>query len=244
MQSFQIGGVRGPLVASFAALITRLARRDAFARVTKVVTIRLVFAGKPIIGIAGGIGSGKSYVARLFGELGCLVISSDEQVAEVYRDPVVRDVLKKWWGEGVVKADGEIDKRFIASKVFADPAERRKLEELLHPLVATARRRAMEQAKGDTVAFVWDTPLLFETGLNKECDVVVFVDAPLPVRLKRVLESRRWDEAELARRENSQWALDKKAAISDYVISNTADAGFARKQVQELLPRILAKTPS
>ena len=201
-----------------------------------------MFAGKPIIGIAGGIGSGKSFVASLFGELGCMVISSDSQVAEAYRDPIVKDVLKKWWGEGVVKADGQVDKRFIGAKVFADPAERRRLEELLHPIVAAARQRAMEGAGEDVKAFVWDTPLLFETGLNKQCDVVVFVDAPPAVRIKRLAENRRWDEAELARREKSQWPLDKKAAISDYVISNTADAGSAREQVKDLLPRILAQT--
>ena len=201
-----------------------------------------MFAGKPIIGIAGGIGSGKSFIASLFGELGCIVISSDQQVAEAYRDPIVKDVLKKWWGEGVLKADGQVDKRFIGAKVFADPAERRRLEELLHPIVATARQRAMESAGAEVKAFVWDTPLLFETGLNKQCDVVVFVDAPPAVRMKRLAENRRWDEAELARREKSQWPLDKKAAISDYVISNTADAGSAREQVKDLLPRILAKT--
>ena len=203
-----------------------------------------MFAGKPIIGIAGGIGSGKSFVASLFGEIGCLVISSDNQVAAAYRAEDIKQTLRGWWGDEVIKADGEVDKRFIAAKVFNSPDERRRLEGLIHPRVHEMRRREMEAAAGDSSvkAFIWDTPLLFETGLNKECDAVVFVDSPLPLRLERVSQKRAWDEAELLRREKSQHPLDSKREISDYVVSNTADAGFARRQVQDVLSRILAKT--
>ena len=203
-----------------------------------------MFAGKPIIGIAGGIGSGKSFVASLFGELGCLVISSDKQVAAAYRSDDIKQTLRQWWGDQVIKPDGEVDKRFIAAKVFNSPGERRRLEGLIHPRVHEMRRREMEAAADDpsAKAFIWDTPLLFETGLNKECDAVVFVDAPLPLRLERVRQKRAWDEAELLRREKSQHPLDRKREISDYVVSNTADAAFARRQVQDVLSRILAKT--
>jgi dephospho-CoA kinase len=201
-----------------------------------------VYAHKPVIGIAGGIGSGKSFVAKLFGDEGCLVISSDDQVTDAYRDPAVRQTLRDWWGDEVLRPDGEINRRLIGAKVFADPAERSRLEQLLHPRVNAARERAMSAAAADphVRAFIWDTPLLFETSLNHLCDAVVFVDAPPEQRLARVQENRRWDEAELARRENSQWGLDTKREISDYVITNTADAGFARSQVRDVLSRILA----
>ena len=95
-----------------------------------------------------------------------------------------------------------------------------------------------------TIAFVWDTPLLFEVGLQNQCDAVVFVDAPLQVRLDRVCRTRRWDEAELLRRENLQWPLDKKREISDYIIRNTADAEEARSQVRTVLSRILERAPN
>jgi dephospho-CoA kinase len=94
--------------------------------------------------------------------------------------------------------------------------------------------------------YVWDTPLLFETELNKLCDAVVFVDTPVELRLKRV-HVRGWDADELARRENSQMPLDKKARISDYSIANSADAEEAssvqmvRSQVREVLSRILER---
>jgi len=90
------------------------------------------------------------------------------------------------------------------------------------------------------VAFVWDTPLLIEGGLDRLCDALVFVDAPAAVRLQRVQQSRGWDEAELTRREILQLALDKKRKISQYVVDNTADAEYARGQVREVLSRILA----
>src|SRR5437667_3284274 len=116
-----------------------------------------MFAGKPVIGIVGGIGSGKSFVARLFGELGCLVISSDEQVSAAYRDPAVLATLRDWWGDDVVAADGTINRRAIAERVFKDPAQLRRLERLIHPMVHAARERAMSAAASDpnVKAFVW-----------------------------------------------------------------------------------------
>jgi dephospho-CoA kinase len=203
-----------------------------------------MFAGRPIIGLSGGIGSGKSFVASIFSELGCCVIDSDAQVREAYNDVEIRKALVSWWGENVLTGPGTVNRPFIASRVFSDPAQRLRLEELIHPWVAIARRNAMQQAAqaAGTLAFVWDTPLLFEAGLNRECDALVFVDSPLETRLQRVQKSRGWNAAELARRENLQWPLDKKREISDYVITNTADAENVRNQVRHVLSRILART--
>lgn len=200
--------------------------------------------GKPVIGISGGIGSGKSFVADLFGELGCVVIKSDEQVLQAYADPAIVERLRQWWGDGVMGADGRVDRRFIADRIFNDPDERRRLEQLLHPHVADLRDATMRRVADSpqVPAFVWDTPLLFETGLDQQCDAVVFVDAPFDVRLSRVQASRGWDRDELIRRENLQQPLDTKQRISDHVIRNTADAAFARSQVREVLSRILLKT--
>jgi dephospho-CoA kinase len=199
---------------------------------------------KPIIGIAGGIGSGKSFVANLFGELGCVVISSDEQVRDAYRDRRVVATLSQWWGDDVVTPAGEVNKRAVAARVFRDPAERQRLERLLHPMVNEARERVMRAAADNpkVVAFVWDTPLLFEAGLHEKCDAVVFVNAPLEVRRERVRTGRGWDAGELARRENSQMPLDSKLKLSQYVVENTADADAVRGQVRAVLSRILQRT--
>ncbi len=202
-----------------------------------------MYAGKPIIGIVGGIGSGKSFVARLFGECGCHVIDSDSQVRAAYGDPAIVRTLRSWWGESVTGADGQTDRVFIGKKVFGDAEERLRLEGLIHPWVNFARLKEMESRVADTsvVAFVWDTPLLFEAGLAGACDCVVFVDAPLQTRLWRVRQTRGWEPEELFKRENLQWPLDKKRELSDHVLSNAADAAQARDQVRGLLPLILAQ---
>jgi dephospho-CoA kinase len=202
-----------------------------------------VFNSKPIIGISGGIGSGKSMVAGIFRELGCMVISSDEQVREAYKDQRIVRQLREWWGESVLDEQGELNRKKVADIIFGDPSQRLRLETLLHPAVAVLRQKRMEVGGEDpqVTAFVWDTPLLFEAGLRGGCDAIVFVEAPLERRLERVKASRGWTEAELHRREKSQWPLDKKREISDYIVVNTADAEYVRGQVREVLFRILAK---
>lgn len=202
-----------------------------------------MFNGKPIIGITGGIGSGKSTVAGMFGELGCMVISSDELVRTAYEDPNLVGQLRTWWGDQVVDSQKRLNRAKVADIIFNDPGQRSKLENLLHPKVAELRQKRMIEGGQDPqiVAFIWDTPLLFETGLRGGCDAIVFVESPLQQRLDRVKASRGWTEAELRRREKSQWPLDKKREISDYIIDNTADAEYVRGQVREVLFRILAK---
>jgi dephospho-CoA kinase len=198
-----------------------------------------VFASKPIIGIVGGIGSGKSFVADLFGELNCLVIHSDKLVDEAYNDPEVQRTLGQWWGQAVLGPDGLVRKKALAAQVFGNPDDRRRLEGLLHPLVNDRRRQIMAQAADSAIsAYVWDSPLLLETGLGLECDAIVFVDAPEALRLGRVAAGRGWDAVELTRREKLQWPLDKKREISEYVVDNTAGADQARGQVKDVLFRI------
>jgi dephospho-CoA kinase len=203
-----------------------------------------MYEGKPIIGIAGGIGSGKSFIAKLFVEDGCMVISSDEIVRQAYKDPIIKAQLKRWWGLMVFSPDGEIDRASVARKIFSKVEERRRLEQLLHPYANQVRERMMQEAAKDPQikAFVWDTPLLFETGLDRLCDKLVYVDAPQEMRLNRVHEVRGWGPAELQEREKLQLPLDKKREMSDYVITNTADADSARGQVRDTLSRILAET--
>jgi dephospho-CoA kinase len=196
---------------------------------------------KPVIGIAGGIGSGKSFVARLFGEMGCCVIHADDQIRLAYDDPHIRQTLKQWWGSSIFKPDGSMNRPEIAKRIFSDASDRLQLENLLHPWIARQRDQIMaDSAKNPKIlAFIWDTPLLFEAGLDKDCDAVVFVDAPEDTRFTRVSETRGWDRAEIIRREKLQWPLDKKQKMSHYVVVNTADAAASRSQVREILSRIL-----
>lgn len=198
-----------------------------------------MFRGKPIIGIVGGIGSGKSLVASLFSELGCMVIDSDRLIAQAYEREDVRRTLVGWWGAGIIDSANRIDRQAIAERVFANPEERLRLEGLLHPLASQLRDQQMAAAAPDTIAFVWDAPLLIEAGLADQCDAIVFVDVPDEVRARRVMETRGWTMQEWQRREKCQTPLDNKRKMAKYMVRNTAGAGEIRNQVRQVLPRIV-----
>ncbi len=176
----------------------------------------------PVIGITGGIGAGKSAVARILAELGALVIDSDALAHEELRSPEVIDAIRAMWGSEVCPPDGAVNRTALGRKVFADPVELRKLEDLLYPRINRRRRQiAAENAgKKGVRAVVLDAPKLYEAGVNKECDAVIFVDADEDVRLRRVSQNRGWSPAELARREKMQIPLDKKRSMADYVVVN------------------------
>jgi dephospho-CoA kinase len=201
-----------------------------------------MFAGKPIIGLLGGIGSGKSFVASIFAEMDCLVLNADEHVRQAYERDDVKHALREWWGDEIFDQAGHVDRQAVARKVFKHPPERRRLEQLLHPLVGAIRDQAMADTAADPriLAYVWDVPLLVEVGLHRRCDALVFVDAPPEQRLARVSASRRWKPDEWRRREFLQLPLDKKRRIANYIVRNTAGADEVRSQVRQVLSRILA----
>ena len=193
----------------------------------------------PIIGLAGGIGSGKSTVARLLEKLGCIVSDSDALGRAALRDPKIRDQLVSWWGSSILNKEGEIDRSAVAKIVFNDADERARLEGLTHPWIEACRKAMFDSAPAGTVALVIDAPLLFEAGLDRECDAVIFVDSPPALRLERVRRARGWDAAELARRESSQLPLDVKRSRADDTVQNAGDLDALEAQVRAALERIL-----
>ncbi len=174
-----------------------------------------------------------------------MVIDSDQAVSEAYKRPQVRERLKEWWGEAVFLPgpDGGINRKAIAQRVFGDEKERRRLEGLIHPIVAELRAEEMRRGAGDASvrAYVWDTPLLLEAGLGGQCDAIVYMESTEEERLERVRRTRGWDEGELRRREKLQMPLDKKRDMANDMIRNTAGADEeVRNQVLKVLSRILA----
>lgn len=198
-------------------------------------------SGRPVIGLTGGIAAGKSTVAALFEALGCVVTHSDEDGRAALRDPAIRDELVRWWGRQALDDDGMIDRRAIAHIVFADVAERRRLEALTHPWIEARRHEQWAAAPDDAPAFVIDAPLLMEVGLDEQCDAVVFVDADDACRLERVREHRGWSEAELRAREESQMPLDAKRSAADYVIVNHGDREQLARRVRQILNEIIER---
>jgi dephospho-CoA kinase len=202
-----------------------------------------MFAQRPIIGLAGGIGAGKSHVAKLFEQAGCCRVDSDEMVHAAYTHPDVKRQVLARFGDGVLDPTGRIDRKKLGPIVFADFEARRWLEELLHPVANAARVEVMSQAAtdGKVSAYVWDSPLLFETRLDELCDVKVFVDAPRADRLARV-EERGWDEAELTRRERAQMPPEEKRERCDFTLMNGGTDATTAEEVADLLRRIVANS--
>ena len=203
-------------------------------------------AAKPIIGLCGGIGSGKSTVARQLAQLGAMVIDADQAAQEALEQPDVQRQLIEWWGPAVCDERGRIDRAQVADRVFGDPEELRRLEGLIHPRVAQQRLEMIRQAERDPAvrAVVWDVPLLFEKQLDRQCDCLIFVHADRAVRRQRVARDRGWDEDELDRREKNQMALDRKRRSVHYTIDNGSSEAACFAQVRDVFTRILTSRDS
>ncbi len=187
-----------------------------------------------IIGLLGGVASGKSLVARQFGEMGAGVLDADRAGHEVLRLPDVEDEIRNHWGERVFGDDGHVDRARLAAIVFDPSPEggtaRKRLEQITHPRIAQLLSADAEALAAQGFrAVVLDAPLLFEAGWDRLCGTLVFVDAPGPVRLRRAL-ARGWTEQQFAAREAAQETLDLKRQRADYAIDNSGppEATFAQ----------------
>ena len=139
-----------------------------------------------VVGLTGGIGSGKSEALAAFARHGAATLSSDQIVRELYERADVRAAVSRHFGDGVISADGSVDRARVAERVFADPVERRWLEQLLLPLIAErfAEWRDRRVAAGDRL-LVHEAPTLFEAGIEDRYDLVVTVTAPEALREQR-----------------------------------------------------------
>lgn len=200
--------------------------------------------GPPVIGLVGGVGAGKSVVAGMLEDLGCLVSDSDRDARTTLEDPGVLQVLRSWWGDGVITAEGVADRSAIAARIFEDPEQRVRLEGLLHPRIHELRKSRFAAAPSEIKAFVIDAPLLFEAGLDAECDAVLFVDSPIERRLERVVAVRGWDESDLHRREDAQLPIEEKRRRATGVVPNTGTRTELQERVGQALELILKTTES
>jgi dephospho-CoA kinase len=203
-----------------------------------------VHAHRPVIGICGGIGSGKSAVSAALRELGCEVCHSDEVARAVLERPEVRAAIVARAGWMVTRPDGSIDRAMLGKAIFADASLRADIEKVMHPRIEAERRAQFARAPLSTRAFIIDAPLLLEVGLDRECDAVIFVDAPHELRVRRVTGTRGWDAGELDRRERAQISLEEKRARSTDTIVNDCEPAELKRRVEQVLGAIIARGPS
>ncbi|NQU74803.1 MAG: dephospho-CoA kinase [Planctomycetes bacterium] len=192
----------------------------------------------PVVGLVGGVGSGKSLVAKILQELGCVRIDADEVGHMLLACPEIARAVIGQFGPDIVAPGGAIDRALLAERVFADSGSLSRLNEIIHgPLRAELARR-IEELRRARAVIVLDAALLLETDWHRLCDILVYVDAPADQRRRRVAESRGWSSAELARRENFQKSLDKKREKSDYIVGNNSSVSHLREQVRLLYQRL------
>jgi dephospho-CoA kinase len=197
----------------------------------------VTLSSKPVVGLIGGIGSGKSQVAAAFARHGARVVSGDGLAHAALRQPAIRDAIVRRWGPGVLDEQGEINRRRLAALVFADPEERKTLEALVHPWICERIGAEVSAARADphVALVVLDAAIMLEAGWAGVCDRLVYIDAPREVRLRRVAGQRGWTPEEVEARESAQLPLTEKAARADHVLDNSASLEHLDKQVTDLL---------
>lgn len=196
-----------------------------------------------VVGLVGGVASGKSVVARLLVERGAVWLDADRAGHDVLAEPEVIDVLRRAWGDGMLDEAGHLIPARIAERVFAPtPAGRADLallEATTHPRIATRLQRQADDAiRAGARVLVLDAPLLMRAGWIDACDRVVFVDAPDEQRQSRAL-ARGWSAPMWRSREDAQEPLDQKRLRSHVTINNSGSIDETRRQIEQLWPDLL-----
>ena len=199
-----------------------------------------------VIGVTGGVATGKSTVARLFRRRGAVVLDADAIAHELMRPRrVAWRAIRRAFGKGVLGVDGRVNRRRLAAVVFRHAARRRRLEGILHPLVYRRIRRDVARLcrRRGVPAVVLDVPLLFETRGQRLADVVVVVTAPRAVQRARWARHPGGTQEALDARMRAQWKLSAKAALADYVVDNANGLDATRTQVGQIWKAVVPPRP-
>jgi dephospho-CoA kinase len=192
------------------------------------------------IGLTGGVGSGKSTVADLLRERGAVVIDSDVLAREVVEPgtPGLAAVVEAF-GDGVLAEDGSLDRAELGRRVFVDEGFRRRLQDILHPLIrARSAEIAAEAPAGALV--VHDIPLLVETGQADRFETVLVVDVPVETQVERLVRDRGWSREDAEARVRAQAGRDERLAVATHVLDNTGTRDDLRERVTEVVDQLVS----
>ena len=195
--------------------------------------------GVRIWGLTGNIGSGKSTVGRMLAARGIPVVDADQVAREVVEpgSGALRDIASRF--PGVLRADGSLDRKALAGRVFADTAEREALNAIIHPRIAeeVASRMAALAAGGEKVA-VYEAALIVENGLHEGLDGLILVTAPVAAQVDRLRLRERMEEAEARARIAAQLPASEKAKHATVVIDNSGTEADLQAQVERVASRL------
>ncbi len=189
-----------------------------------------------VIGLTGGIGSGKTTVAKLFEVMGCAVYSSDERAKDVYFNADVKQQVIDLLGKEAYKNEQEINRNFISSKVFADTTLLQKLNSIIHPAVKTDFIQFVNHYAAHQL-IIKESAILFETGIYKDLEKTILVISPLELKLKRLMQRNAFLKEEIEKRMSAQWGDEQKTALADFVITND-DTKALIPQVNEIILKL------
>lgn len=195
-----------------------------------------------VVGLTGGIATGKSTVAAMLREKGAVVIDADVIAREVVEPgrPALEEIAARF-GPHVIGPDGRLDRRALGAIVFQDDAARKQLEDIVHPRIMEEMERRLQEAPQDAVV-VLDVPLLFETERwLRRVDVVVTVYADRPTQIRRIAARDGLPREEVERRLAAQWPTAVKMSRSDYVLYNQRDYAALARQVDDLWRRLTTR---
>ncbi len=196
-----------------------------------------------VIGITGGIASGKSTIAKILGSLGASVISADKICHRLVNTKSMSQKIINRWGDHVQDKYGKIERHKLGKIVFADKKELTELNRIIHPVAIKQinNRIAKLRNESTTVAIVLDAALLVESNLIDICDITLFVDTGKNTCKARVKNSRKWPSGEITKREKFQSSLREKREIADIVISNNRHQADTLKQVKDFWHQFITK---
>lgn len=185
-----------------------------------------------IIGLTGGIGSGKTTVAKMFRDQGIPIYIADDEAKKIMESNEIIKQVQEAFGKSVI-VDSKIDRAKLANIVFQNPEKLEQLNKIVHPAV---QKHFKDWLKNHTTSsfVIKEAAILFETGGHKQCDKVITVVAPQLLRLERVVLRDKSDKKSVLQRINNQWSDEKKVLLSDFVIENV-DLEKTKAQVQDIL---------
>ncbi len=196
-----------------------------------------------LVGLTGGVGTGKSAVSRILRDLGCLIIDADLLAREVVEpgEPAYDKIVAEF-GKQILEADGQIDRKKLGALVFADPAKRKRLEEFTHPEIR--QRQAGILAELMTEAFegiaIFDAALLLEMGGAKNMDRLIVVYASEATQMRRLILRNDLSEVEAREKIRSQMPLSLKVKQAHYVVDNSGTREETERQIRDVYQALLA----
>ena len=195
-----------------------------------------------LVGLTGGIATGKSTVSAMFAHRGAKVVDADLLAREVVMpgQPALAEIAREF-GQEVLQADGQLDRKRLGAVVFADPARRRRLEEITHPAIHARQQRILsvyEEEAWEGIV-IWDAAVLIESGGAKRMDRLVVVFADPATELARLMARDHLSEEEASGRMATQMPVAEKAKLADFVIDNSGSRAETERQVREVYGKLL-----